>query len=568
MNNESHRLLLEQAATVSMEHIRRDGDRAPERLKKLFHYLEQHLFNRGLDVTRMKIDCDMHDNSLSIFFAEATGLTPHNYITQRRVETAAALLRDTNLRIRLISQLIGFSRQGILTLNFKACYGMTPRAFRQGVKNIFARAGGRPGADMPSTVELRTALAAGAESREATALISRIRYYKAREGMLRTAATTQEPQETSNFEIFSFAKGHLEEIKVEVVWEMLKEKPWAVQRDMIRKRLTFSTPAFFHLLRENSIPEGRDNRKFGVHLAELALDCLTVTEQVIGTELFELRSQGWTWAGNARRLAVDLKGAEAAFSIAATYLGHQEQESLVTAEFYGMKSALRRWQRRLAEAFQLHARALSIFRAMGTPKDVAASLIDGARTHDLAGNAEESVMLLTEAIHVTRNEATHFLNFLACFYLTNAYLQTGNLDKAKELLQKTRSLRDFADNSEVILYHLQWLEGRVSDAFGELTAASDRYQIAQHGFLKLGHNIHFSLVSLDIALLRLKQDRVGEVQGLTLPAIPAFEGIELHDEAAAAWNLLKCATEKGELTRGLLEGARKHLDEFRMERWR
>ncbi|MCP4655544.1 MAG: helix-turn-helix transcriptional regulator [bacterium] len=521
MKNGDHRLLLERAARASLERIRRDGEKAPEKIGELFPYLEQHLFERALDVNRMRRDCGKRDNSVSSFFADVTGLGPHAYIVARRLETAAVLLRDTDLQVRIISKLVGFSKPGLLTQHFKACHVMTPRDFRLRAKR-----------NIPV-------------------------------GASPTPARSQTPQKPFTFEIFSLAGEDLERIKVEGLWEELREKPWAEQRDMIRHRLAFSTPVFFHFLRKKSIPEGRDNRKYGVHLAELALECLRVTEQVIGKELFDLRAQGWAWAGNARRLADELSRAEAAFSIAATYLDLGEEESLVHAEFYGLKSTLRLWQGRLDESTTLHGRALRIFRTAGTERDIAASLIEGAYTYGRAGKDKESIAYSREALQLLGRQAEPYLEFAASYNLSTAYVKSGAPEKAKEILPRLCDLREAAHAGRASLHFLQWLEGRVMDELGDFASAAGRYQTAREGFLKLNQNVHGALVSLDFALHCWKQAKPAQVRELTLGIIPLLEAIQFHEEAAAGLKLLQSAIEKDALTQKLLQDVRDHLEGIR-----
>jgi len=558
MIREEDRLLLEQAATASLDRIRRDGEKAPERLKKLFDYLEENIFDKRLDVNQMKRDCKMRNNSVSIFFGEVTGQPPHAYIVERRVDTAAALLRDSALRIRIITELTGFSGHPIFTRNFKTFYGMTPQAFRVGVKKIFAKAGCWT-AGFPSVEELRTVITHGLESEEAKRLTSRIKWHNTLESPLPYATTSQEPQEP-----FLIRE---EKTKVEEAWEVLREKQWSDQLEIVRNCQTFSTPAFFHFLRKKSVPEGRDNRQLGVHMAELAVECLEVTERVIGENLFQLRAQGWAWTGNARRLAGDLAGAEAAFSIAEAYLEKLKEETLVHAEYYGLKSTLRLWQGRLDEASSLHDRALPIFRAAGTLRDIAASLIEGAYTYGRAGEDEKSIAYSEEALDLLSGHAEPYLEFAACFNLTNACVKVGAFEKAKELLPRARELRDAAHLGEVSLYFLQWVEARLIDSLGECGSAADRYQAARDGFLKLGQNIHAALVSLDFALYHWKQDSFAQVREITLGIIPLLEAIQFHEEAVAGLKLLKSAIEKDALTHTVLQEVREYLERIRMEPW-
>ena len=101
--------LLASAAIESLERIRLDRARAPQRLKPLLAYIEDNLFDSTLDVNQLKRSCGVRDNSVPIQFHSAVGRPPHGYIEDRRLETACRLLADTNLKIWQISELLGYS---------------------------------------------------------------------------------------------------------------------------------------------------------------------------------------------------------------------------------------------------------------------------------------------------------------------------------------------------------------------------------------------------------------------------------------------------------------------------
>ncbi len=520
MHNDDLRPLVEHAARATMARIRHDGEMAPERLKVLFAYLERQLFERGLDVNQMKRACGKRNNSVSSHFADVTGQSPHAYIVARRVETAATLLRDTDLEIRIIARLLGFSKHGLLTRNFKAYHKMTPRDYR-----LIMR---RKQAD-PWRTE-----------------------FSARKQELPKPIT------------LSMDRENIEEIKLDVIWEMLKEKPLVAQRDLIQNRLSFSTPAFFHFLRKKSIPEGRTNREFGIHLSELAIECLRVTEKTIGEVLFDLHAQGWSWMANARRLADDLSGAEAAFSIAEAYLAISG-ESLVQAEYLGQKATLRLWQGRIDEASRLSGRSLSIFRAKGKPREVTRSLIEGASILERAGEDSESVIYLTEAMKLLSADPEPYLELVAAFNLTNAYVKIGAFESAMEIFPRLFELKEKANAGEASLYHILWLEGRINDGLCELSAAVCHYRAAREGLLRLGKGIEAAIVSLDLALNCWKQEKSIQVRELTLEVIPILESIQYHTEAAAGLKLLQSAIEKDALTREVLQDAREYVKRIQVD---
>jgi AraC family transcriptional regulator len=64
-------------------------------------------------------------------FKRRTGLTPHQYILERRVEEAKRLLRDTGLDLAEIAQRLGFRDQSHFTARFRKVTGATPKRWRQ-----------------------------------------------------------------------------------------------------------------------------------------------------------------------------------------------------------------------------------------------------------------------------------------------------------------------------------------------------------------------------------------------------------------------------------------------------
>ena len=66
-------------------------------------------------------------------FKCATGLTPHAYITQLRLDTACSYLADGR-PIGDTALAVGFYDQSALTHHFKRCYGVTPLQFARAVR--------------------------------------------------------------------------------------------------------------------------------------------------------------------------------------------------------------------------------------------------------------------------------------------------------------------------------------------------------------------------------------------------------------------------------------------------
>jgi AraC-like DNA-binding protein len=63
-------------------------------------------------------------------FRAAFGEPPHTYLLTRRMERAAALLRNTDHSVAEICLSVGLQSIGSFTTSFKRTYGVTPTAYR------------------------------------------------------------------------------------------------------------------------------------------------------------------------------------------------------------------------------------------------------------------------------------------------------------------------------------------------------------------------------------------------------------------------------------------------------
>ena len=63
-------------------------------------------------------------------FKRAFGETPHQYLLRRRLERAAALLRNTDRSVADICFSVGLQSVGSFTSAFGRAYGITPTAYR------------------------------------------------------------------------------------------------------------------------------------------------------------------------------------------------------------------------------------------------------------------------------------------------------------------------------------------------------------------------------------------------------------------------------------------------------
>lgn len=159
------------AARISLATIRHDRDRASRRLEPMLRHIEVHLFDPALNVQSLKKACGIRDNSIAIQFHREMDLAPKAYISQRRMETAARLLIETDLRVWKVADLVGYSSLGVFSKAFHRWAGQRPNAYRKQMRGL-------RGDDVPSPwlqpELLERAVEGQLSTEEATWLIRRL----------------------------------------------------------------------------------------------------------------------------------------------------------------------------------------------------------------------------------------------------------------------------------------------------------------------------------------------------------------------------------------------------------
>src|SRR3712207_3499463 len=83
-----------------------------------------------LDVADLARAAGLSRAHFSREFRAAFGISPHAYLLTRRLERAAALLRDTDRSIADICFSVGLRSLGSFTSSFTRTFGMPPGAYR------------------------------------------------------------------------------------------------------------------------------------------------------------------------------------------------------------------------------------------------------------------------------------------------------------------------------------------------------------------------------------------------------------------------------------------------------
>ncbi len=97
-------------------------------------------YAENLGVEEMAAAAGLSRAHFSREFRRAFGEPPHGYLLTRRLERAAALLRDTDRQVGQICLDVGLTSVGSFTTSFKRTFGKTPSAYRASYPPAAAKA--------------------------------------------------------------------------------------------------------------------------------------------------------------------------------------------------------------------------------------------------------------------------------------------------------------------------------------------------------------------------------------------------------------------------------------------
>lgn len=544
---------------ATRERIRRDGCKTSEQVRPVLEYLEEHIFDHDLDVNALRRACDVRDNSLSLYFQTAVQRTPHAYIEDCRLEAAGRLLRETDLKIWQIAQRVGYSTLQVFSRAFARREGQRPSRYRDAngdqqtaTTKTRKTPNARTAAKTPTTVKtsgqalLEKALRGELDGEAAKRLLGRLAaiYPQAAPQPVAPPAT-------------ALALARAEELRAVEMWELLRSLPLDAASEKVR-RAVFETPALFDLLRTKSREEGRMDRRRGLEIAEMAVaGAAALSAKPKGVE-----AQAWACLGNARRLLLDLDGAERAFDAANDAIPDAPLQ--VRCEVFHLHASLRWYQRRLAEALDLESRAIEGLRKIGSPRQLAEALILRAILHDAASAPEAGIPDLQKALALLEeNPGMHtFLRLSACHSLASNYASAGKYQEAAALMPKIEKLCAATDQ-KLFWLHFRWLEGVVAQGLGRLEAAEISLLAARRGYFEIDDRGHAAVVALDLSCLYLEQGRAEEVLPLATEMFLYFETLNIPQESMAGLAVLKQAIAQQRMTRAAFDKVRHTVQQLR-----
>jgi tetratricopeptide (TPR) repeat protein len=326
------------------------------------------------------------------------------------------------------------------------------------------------------------------------------------------------------------------------LWARLKGCTADRLRLVVEASREAQTWAFAELLCHKSVEAASDRADRALELAKLAC---RAAELAPGGEVWRRRLQGYALAilANALRVANKLKEAPETFARAVKLweAGAAADPGLLAEwRLLDLEASLRRDQRDFGNALARLKRALTL----APQEEKGRILLKQASTFLEMGEAGRAVETLQEAAPLIDGKREPHRLYSLRFNLAAALSDLERYQDAEALVPKVRELA-IALRKDLDMLRTVWLSARIDAGLGRTTAAEASFEQVRQEFRAREMDYDYALVTLDLAVLLLRQGRAAEVRTLAEEMVRIFSRQKIHREALAALTLFcEAATEE------------------------
>lgn len=267
--------------------------------------------------------------------------------------------------------------------------------------------------------------------------------------------------------------------------------------------------------------------------------------------------------GNARRVASDLFGAEQAFQDALLLLREGNRSSPMPGEIGSLLGSLRIDQGRYLEARRVLGDALEVFRRRRSEPEQIKVRMQLADAEAYDGRPERAVEILREAMTHLDEAIDGRLQLQLHHNLTLWMVDAGQALEALARYEKARALYDEHCQAPPLRLRRRWLEGRIYAALGDLDLAASAFEEVRTTAIEREQSYELAMVSLELALVRLRLGQTHRVQDLAEEMTILFRSHELHRHALGAMYIFREAARTDTATVGLIEEMLRYLQRAR-----
>jgi len=237
--------------------------------------------------------------------------------------------------------------------------------------------------------------------------------------------------------------------------------------------------------------------------------------------------------GNAKRICSDLRGAGEAFRASDRYLDRVSGTSVHRANVLQLRAVYFAECGELSGAVESIDEAISTYQSIGDPHLVGRALIGKGTLLRSFGEPAIAVEILRSGMELTDSCREPRLALVAKHNLVCSLVESGSRQEALNILNEARDSHAQLGNP-VDLIRLMWLEGSIALDLGEVFEAEELFLKVKSYFVEheMPHDV--ALVSLDLAMVYLKQARIAELKELAAEMVTISTGLGIRRELIAA----------------------------------
>ena len=121
--------LLQQYCSRKIKFKEYSGGLSSIKLKQALEYINDNLENK-IGLKNIAQELNISPYYFARLFRQSVGVSPYQYVIERRIEQTKQLLTDTNLSLAAITTRCGFTSQSQMTAHFRQQTGTTPKKYR------------------------------------------------------------------------------------------------------------------------------------------------------------------------------------------------------------------------------------------------------------------------------------------------------------------------------------------------------------------------------------------------------------------------------------------------------
>lgn len=212
------------------------------------------------------------------------------------------------------------------------------------------------------------------------------------------------------------------------------------------------------------------------------------------------------------------------------------------------QAALKSHQRDFRRAAALAAEAAEVFRSLGQREELGRCLLEQGLFTGYAGRPQEALRHVFESLRLI--EADVDLACQAVHATASLAIDAGEPELGLKLLHENRPFIERCGRP-IARLRMHWLLGEGEHALNLLHAAESSLLHARRGFGEAGLPYETALVSLTLAMIYLKMEKLSELAALVEEMLPIFRSLGVKRETFASLILWKRA--EGKATLALLE---------------